>query len=137
MPKTTPTFTVERIRWRRGRRMPTSRLAKKCVPSRGFVGQGNRFCSWHDEGINLVAQTYGRKFLQPGDEIVLSTLEHHANIVPWQIGRQGERRGAADHSRQRSRGSDLGRIPAATRPRTKIVALSQASNSLGTILPRR
>ena len=37
------------------------------------------------EGINLVAQTYGRKFLQPGDEIVLSTLEHHANIVPWQM----------------------------------------------------
>ena len=37
------------------------------------------------EGINLVAQTYGRKFLQPGDEIVLSTLEHHANIVPWQF----------------------------------------------------
>ena len=37
------------------------------------------------EGVNLVAQTYGRKFLQPGDEILLSTLEHHANIVPWQI----------------------------------------------------
>ena len=37
------------------------------------------------EGINLVAQTYGRKFLQPGDEIVLTTLEHHANIVPWQM----------------------------------------------------
>ncbi len=37
------------------------------------------------EGINLVAQTYGRKFLQPGDEIVLTTLEHHANIVPWQL----------------------------------------------------
>ena len=37
------------------------------------------------EGINLISQTYGRKFLQPGDEIVLSTLEHHANIVPWQF----------------------------------------------------
>ena len=37
------------------------------------------------EGINLVTQTYGRKTLQPGDEMVLSTLEHHANIVPWQI----------------------------------------------------
>src|SRR5690606_25908957 len=36
------------------------------------------------EGINLIAQSYGRRFLQPGDEIVLSTLEHHANIVPWQ-----------------------------------------------------
>lgn len=37
------------------------------------------------EGINFVAKTYGAKFLQPGDEIVLSNLEHHANIVPWQM----------------------------------------------------
>ncbi len=37
------------------------------------------------EGINLVTQTFGRKFLQPGDEVVLSILEHHANIVPWQM----------------------------------------------------
>src|SRR5262249_26236493 len=35
------------------------------------------------EGINLVAQAYGRKFLKPGDEIILTTLEHHSNIVPW------------------------------------------------------
>ena len=37
------------------------------------------------DGINLVAQTYGRKFLKPGDEIIISTLEHHSNIVPWQM----------------------------------------------------
>ena len=37
------------------------------------------------EGVNLVAQTWGRKFILPGDEIVLSILEHHANIVPWQM----------------------------------------------------
>jgi cysteine desulfurase / selenocysteine lyase len=37
------------------------------------------------DGINLVAQTYGRKFLKEGDEIIISTLEHHSNIVPWQI----------------------------------------------------
>ena len=37
------------------------------------------------EGINLVAATYGRKFLKPGDEIIVSGLEHHSNIVPWQL----------------------------------------------------
>ncbi len=87
------------------------------------------------EGINLVAQTFGRKFLQPDDEILLSTLEHHANIVPWQL-------------IAREKGARLRVIPvndageiilseyqALLNPRTKIVALTQASNSLGTILP--
>jgi cysteine desulfurase/selenocysteine lyase len=87
------------------------------------------------EGINLVAQTYGRKFLQPGDEIVLSTLEHHANIVPWQLV-------------AREKGAVLRVIPVTDRgeimleqyeallgPRTRLVALTHASNSLGTILP--
>ena len=87
------------------------------------------------EGINLVAQTYGRKFLQPGDEIVLSTLEHHANIVPWQLLAQ-------------ERGAILRVIPVTDRgeimleeyqrllgTRTRLVALTHASNSLGTILP--
>ena len=87
------------------------------------------------EGINLVAQTYGKKFLQPGDEIILSTLEHHANIVPWQM-------------IAREKGAVLRIIPVTDRgeimleeyqallgPRTKLVALAHASNSLGTILP--
>ncbi len=87
------------------------------------------------EGINLVTQTYGRKFLQPGDEIVLSTLEHHANIVPWQMV-------------AKEKGAVLRVIPVTDRgevmleayeailgPRTKVVALTHASNSLGTILP--
>ena len=87
------------------------------------------------EGINLVANTYGRKFLQPGDEIVLSTLEHHANIVPWQM-------------IAKERGAVIRVIPVTDRgeimledyqalmgPRTKFVSLTHASNSLGTILP--
>ncbi|MBL9082492.1 MAG: SufS family cysteine desulfurase [Planctomycetales bacterium] len=87
------------------------------------------------EGINLVAKTYGRKFFQPGDEIVLSQLEHHANIVPWQMV-------------ARETGAVIRVIPVTDRgeimleeyqrilgPRTKFVALTQASNSLGTILP--
>lgn len=87
------------------------------------------------EGINLVAHTWGRKFLQPGDEIVLSTLEHHANIVPWQM-------------IAREKGAALRVIPITDRgeimleeyqsllgPRTRLVVLAHASNSLGTILP--
>ncbi|EAT59920.1 cysteine desulfurase [Chlorobium ferrooxidans] len=89
------------------------------------------------EGINLVAQTWGRKFLQPGDEIVLSILEHHANIVPWQM---------VAHER----GARIKVVPVNDRgeiimeeytkllgPRTKFVSLTQASNGLGTILPVR
>ena len=87
------------------------------------------------EGINLVSQTYGRKFLQPGDEIVLTTLEHHANIVPWQM-------------IAKEKGAVLRVVPITDRgeimleeyqsllgPRTRLVALSQASNALGTVLP--
>jgi cysteine desulfurase/selenocysteine lyase len=87
------------------------------------------------EGINLISQTYGRKFLQPGDEIILSTLEHHANIVPWQMV-------------AREKGAVLKIIPVTDRgevmlesyqsllgPRTRLVALTHASNSIGTLLP--
>jgi len=87
------------------------------------------------EGINLIANTYGRKHLQAGDEILLSVLEHHANIVPWQM-------------LARDKGLTLRVIPVNDRgeilvqeyqrllsPRTRLVALTHASNSLGTILP--
>jgi cysteine desulfurase/selenocysteine lyase len=87
------------------------------------------------EGINLVAQTYGRKFLQPGDEIILSTLEHHANIVPWQL--IAKEKGAVIRVIPvNDRGEViLEAYEALLGPRTKLVALTQASNSLGTILP--
>jgi cysteine desulfurase / selenocysteine lyase len=87
------------------------------------------------EGINFIAQTYGRRFLQPGDEIILSTLEHHANIVPWQM--IAKEKGAVIRVIPVN---DRGEImleayEALLGPRTKLVALTQASNSLGTILP--
>jgi cysteine desulfurase/selenocysteine lyase len=87
------------------------------------------------EGINLIANTFGRKFLRPGDEIVLSTLEHHAQIVPWQM--IAKEQGAVlrvipvnDHGEimMEEYQKILG-------PRTKVVALAHANNSLGTILP--
>ena len=87
------------------------------------------------EGINLIAQTYGRKFLQPGDEILLSTLEHHANIVPWQM--VAKEKGAVIRVIPvNDRGEImLEEYQALLGPRTKLVSLTQASNSLGTILP--
>jgi cysteine desulfurase/selenocysteine lyase len=87
------------------------------------------------EGVNLVAQTYGRKFLQPGDEIILSTLEHHAVIVPWQM--IAHEKGAVIRVIPvNDRGEViLEAYEALLGPRTKLVALTQASNSLGTILP--
>ena len=87
------------------------------------------------EGINFVAQTYGRKFLQPGDEIILSTLEHHANIVPWQL--IAKEKGAVIRVIPvNDRGEViLEAYEALLGPRTKLVALTQASNSIGTVLP--
>ncbi len=108
---------------------------------RQFIGAGSAseiiYVRGTTEGINLVAQTWGRKFVQPGDEIVLSILEHHANIVPWQMLAQ-------------EKGARIKVVPVNNRgeiimeeytkllgPRTKFVSLTQASNGLGTILPVR
>jgi cysteine desulfurase / selenocysteine lyase len=87
------------------------------------------------DGINLVAQSYGRTMLRPGDEVVLSWLEHHSNIVPWQI--LCEQTGA----RLRvvpidDRGEiELDAYHALLSDRTRIVAVSHVSNALGTINP--
>lgn len=89
------------------------------------------------EGVNLVANSWGRKNLTAGDEIILSTLEHHSNIVPWQF------IAAVTGAKLRvipvtDRGevllSDFGKLLG---PRTKLVAVTHVSNALGTILPVR
>lgn len=104
-----------------------------------FVGAGSPdeivFVRGTTEGINLVANILAPVCLGEGDEIVLSTLEHHANIVPWQMV-------------ARDTGAKLRVIPvndagevilsdyaALLGPRTRVVALAHANNSLGTILP--
>lgn len=87
------------------------------------------------EGINLVASSYGRRFIGEGDEILVSQMEHHSNIIPWQI--------AADE-----RGAKVRMIPINQKgeivieefegmlsERTKMVAVSHVSNSLGTVNP--
>jgi cysteine desulfurase/selenocysteine lyase len=87
------------------------------------------------DGINLVAQSYGRTTLKAGDEIVLSWLEHHSNIVPWQM--VAEQTGAAIKVVPIN---DLGEIDLDAyakllSPRTRIVAIGHVSNALGTINP--
>ncbi|HMJ68095.1 MAG TPA: cysteine desulfurase [Cyclobacteriaceae bacterium] len=87
------------------------------------------------EGVNLVAHSYGRVFIKSGDEIIVSAIEHHSNIVPWQMVCE-------------EKGAKLRVIPVTDSgelvieeylkllsPRTKMVALNHVSNSLGTINP--
>ena len=89
------------------------------------------------DGINLVSQTYGRTFLKAGDEVLVSWLEHHSNIVPWQI--LCEQTGA---TLRVAAINDVGEIDLDSfeqllSSRTKIVAMSHVSNALGTVNPIR
>jgi len=106
---------------------------------RSFINAGKReeivFTSGTTGSINTIAFSFGERFIERGDEIIISNLEHHANIVPWQM--MCERKGAF-----------LKVIPVNDKGeilfdeylkllshRTRIVAVTQASNALGTILP--
>jgi cysteine desulfurase/selenocysteine lyase len=87
------------------------------------------------EAINLVAQSYGRPRFGPGDEILVSWLEHHANIVPWQM--LCEQTGATLKVAPITRTGevDFEAFAALLSPRTKLVALAHVSNALGTVIP--
>src|SRR5712672_1522239 len=87
------------------------------------------------EAINLVAYTFGRERIKPGDEIVLSIMEHHSNIVPWHFLR--ERQGAViKWAPVDDEGNFLiDEFEKLLGPRTKLVAITQMSNALGTIVP--
>lgn len=87
------------------------------------------------EAINLVAQSYARPKLRPGDEILVSWLEHHANIVPWQL--VCEQTGATLKVAPIDQRGELlvEEFERLLSPRTRLVALAHVSNALGTILP--
>jgi cysteine desulfurase/selenocysteine lyase len=89
------------------------------------------------DGINLVAQSYGRSMLRAGDEVVISWLEHHSNIVPWQL--LCEQIGAVLRVVPITEVGeiDLDAYAALLSPRTRLVAVSHVSNALGTINPVR
>ena len=87
------------------------------------------------EGINLVMATFGRSFVGPGDEIVITAIEHHANIVPWQMLCE-EKRAALRVVPVDDRGDlimeEYARLLG---PRTRLVATTLVSNTLGTVTP--
>jgi cysteine desulfurase/selenocysteine lyase len=87
------------------------------------------------ESINLVASSYGRAFLNEGDEVIISGLEHHSNIVPWQLILE-EKKGKLKVIPITDEGEiDLDAYRKLLSSKTKIVAVNHASNSLGTINP--
>lgn len=87
------------------------------------------------ESINLVASCYGKAFVKTGDEIIISAMEHHSNIVPWQI--LCEERGAILHVVPITDAGDLDMeiYRSLLNERTKMVAITYVSNALGTINP--
>jgi cysteine desulfurase/selenocysteine lyase len=87
------------------------------------------------EAINLVAQSYARPRFRPGDEILITALEHHANIVPWQM--VCEQTGASLRVAPINRRGEVPFDEFVSRlgPRTRLVALAHISNALGTVLP--
>ena len=89
------------------------------------------------EAINLVAQSYGRTHVQAGDEILISTMEHHSNIVPWQM--LCETTGAVLRVAPINDDGELllDEFKKLLTPRTKLVAIAHVSNVLGTINPIR
>lgn len=106
------------------KRFINARESKECIFVRGAT-----------EGINLVMHGYGRKFVGPGDEVIISEMEHHSNIVPWQM--------LCEEKNARLRVipmNDAGELlidvyEGLLNERTKFVALTHVSNSLGTINP--
>jgi len=89
------------------------------------------------EGINLVAQTYGRANLRAGDEVLITAMEHHSNIVPWQI--VCEEKGAVLRVAPMNDQGELllEEFESMLTPRTKFVSLGHVSNALGTVNPVR
>lgn len=106
------------------KRFINAKEAKECIFVRGCT-----------EGINLVAYSYGRKFIGEGDEIILSQMEHHANIIPWQV--VAEEKGAKIRVIPMNERGELiiDEYENMLNERTKIVAITHVSNSLGTINP--
>ncbi len=93
------------------------------------------FTSGTTGAINLVAQSYGRAVLRPGDEVLVTEMEHHSNLVPWQL--VAEQTGARVRAIPITGSGevDLGWLERNRSDRTKIVAVCHVSNVLGTVVP--
>jgi cysteine desulfurase/selenocysteine lyase len=106
------------------KRFINARDSRECIFVRGAT-----------EGINLVMHGYGRKFVGEGDEVIVSAMEHHANIVPWQM--LCEEKGARLRVIPMNDAGELllDEYDALLNERTKIVAVTHISNALGTVNP--
>jgi cysteine desulfurase/selenocysteine lyase len=87
------------------------------------------------EAINLVSHSYGRAFLEKGDEIIVSELEHHSNIVPWQMVCEQKGANLKIIPVQDNGELDIEAFKKLLSPKTKLVVVNHASNALGTINP--
>ena len=107
--------------------------------ARSFINAGKReeivFTSGTTGSINAIAFSFGERYINKGDEIIISNLEHHANIVPWQM--MCERKGAILRVIPINDDGEIifDEYLKMLSPKTKIVAVTQVSNALGTILP--
>jgi cysteine desulfurase/selenocysteine lyase len=111
----------------------TRQLAKTFINARSE--QEIIFVRGVSEAINLVAASYGKAFIKEGDEIIISGLEHHSNIVPWQIVCE-ERKAILKVINITDSGElDITHFKSLLSEKTKLVAVNHASNSLGTINP--
>ena len=106
------------------KRFINAKEAKECIFVRGTT-----------EGVNLVAHSYGRKFIGEGDEILVSQMEHHSNIIPWQM--IAEEMGAKVVMIPMNERGELiiDEYENLLNERTKMVAVTHVSNSLGTVNP--
>jgi cysteine desulfurase/selenocysteine lyase len=111
------------------------------VKVRRFVNAGSEteiiFVRGTTEGINLVAQTFGRTYVKEGDEVVITAMEHHSNIVPWQI--LCNEKGAHLRVVPMDKRGDLklDELEKLLGPKTRLVSVAHVSNALGTVNPVR
>jgi cysteine desulfurase/selenocysteine lyase len=89
------------------------------------------------EAINLIAATYGRSFIKAGDEVVITAVEHHSNIVPWQLLRDATGCVLRIAPVNLDGSVDVAEFAKVIGPKTKLVAIAHVSNVLGTVLPVR
>ena len=119
----------------------TLAMEKSRDAAQEFINSESReqviFTKGTTEGINLVAETWGRQNITAGDEIIVSNIEHHSNIVPWQI--LIEEKGATLKVIPVNEKGELviDEYRKLLNPRTRLVAVNHASNALGTINPVR
>ncbi|MFZ2904948.1 MAG: cysteine desulfurase [Cyclobacteriaceae bacterium] len=111
----------------------TRGLAKEFINARSE--QEIIFVRGVSEAINLVAASYGKAFIKEGDEIIISGLEHHSNIVPWQIVCEDRKAILKVINITDSGELDMAHYKSLLSDKTKLVAVNHASNSLGTINP--